>query len=412
MKLSWLVVVAAVGCGYPNSRYDLHVRDEIPAGGDGFSLALYQSVKVEMKPGHQISLVNNGAVFDTLVEEISKAKSSIHIVAFIWRAGQPSDRLIEAISERARAGVSCRVIVDPLGSTGFDEEVKPRLAAAGCDTRAFRPLDRGFFKHAKNRNHRKIAIIDGKVGVTGGYCIYKSWLGEGLKEDQWRDTNVRVTGPAVREMQQAFAANWQEAGGALLRQEAFPELPDAPAGVRAGFVASSETAGISAAQRMIQVVLATAKKRIWISNAYFIPSTAIGDVLVDKAKRGVDVRVVAAGRVHDWKTVRAAQRSTYDRLLEAGIRIWEYQPSMLHSKTIVVDDGLAVVGSTNFDTLSLNELEEGALVAEDPALVSQMSEAFEVDVSHSVEIRKDAWARRGLLDRLFPKMTPLVGGLL
>jgi cardiolipin synthase A/B len=183
-------------------------------------------------------------------------------------------------------------------------------------------------------------------------------------------------------------------------------------GSRAAFVTSNATSGLTDAERMTQVVLAAAKRRIWISNAYFIPSTALSEVLREKAKQGVDVRVLAAGRVHDWKTVRAGQRSTYEPLLEAGVRIFEYQPSMMHAKTILIDERLAVVGSTNLDPLSLKELDEGSLVVEDAKLVAKLGEDFVLDTSRSLEIRKEAWAKRGLFERWLPSLTALVGRFL
>ncbi len=432
-RLHLLAPLLLAGCFRPNAHSDLRIRDDIPAGGDRFSLALYQSVGVAMKPGHQIELIKNGAVFDELVGEIERAKTSIHIVAFIWKPGQPGDRLVDAILAKTLQGVECRIMVDSLGSQGFELEVKPRLTAGGCDVRLFRPLADGPLHKAVNRNHRKIAIIDGSVAITGGYCIYSDWLGNGMSEHEWRDNNVRVRGPAVRDMQLAFAQNWQEVGGPLLPSNAFVnedqgktafgrKVDDGTAvevaalrtetTARAAFVSSTATSGLTAAERMLQVVIAAAKKRIWITNAYFIPSDALVEVLVAKAKAGVDVKVVAAGRVHDWRTVRAAQRNTYLPLLRAGVRIWEYQPSMMHAKTIVIDDSLVVVGSVNIDPLSMKKLEEGSLVAEDPSLNKAMAKAFEEDTTHSAEIQREGWEHRGLFDQLGQKMSNVVGEVL
>ena len=400
----WFLAACA---SYPSSKHPLRIRDDVPAGGERFSLALLQSVGVGMTPGHRVELVNNGAVFDTVVEEISRARSSIHVNTFIWRTGQPGDRLADAILERTRQGVACRVVVDPVGSVDF-EKVRPRLETGGCQVLLSRP-DVG--SQTFHRNHRKMVIVDGRVAITGGFCIYKSWLGNGLKEDEWRDTNVRVTGPAVRQLQIAFAQNWQESGGGLLPPEAFPQL-DSDGPSLAGFVASSGHPVVTRAERMTQLLIASAKRRIWIANSYFIPTEAIAQLLMEKKREGVDVRVLAPGPVHDVPPVLAAQRQTYDVLLEAGVRIWEYQPSMMHAKTMLVDDRLVVIGSTNMDPLSLEKLDEGSLVVEDESLARNMEADYLIDLGRSKEIRWAEWKKRGVFERLWSGISVMFGRIL
>ncbi len=415
--MRWALAAAAafwaVACSFPNHRHDLRIRDPVDNGGEGLSFALFQSVGLTLEPSNEVELVENGAVWDALEKEIAAAKHSVHVLTFIWRDGQPSDRLIAALEKKTKEGVACRVVVDPFGSIGFDAKVRRRLSDAGCDARVFRSLDLG--PRTLQRNHRKLAIIDGKVAFTGGFCIYKNWLGDGLKVDEWRDTNVRIEGPAVRQMQLAFSENWQEAGGALLPPEAFPE-PDAlrtggPA--KAAFVMSSTTASLSDAERLLLLAIASAKQRLWISNAYFVPSTAIGDMLLEKVKEGVDVRVLApGGRGHDQPAVLAAQRGVYARLLEGGVKIYEYQPTMMHAKTLVVDDRLSVVGSINMDPLSLKVLEEGSLLIDDPGLARALSRSFERDVGHALEIRWEWWRKRSLVERLGHQLSALIGRFL
>ncbi|MGQ0504154.1 MAG: phospholipase D-like domain-containing protein [Myxococcaceae bacterium] len=377
------------------------------SGGESLSFALYQSVGVEMAKGHKLQLLENGEIWDELVEAIVHAESSIHIVTFIWRDGDPSNRLIAALKNR-KPGVACRVVVDPFGSIGFDDSVRRKLSDVGCDSRVFRMLDWG--PRTFERNHRKIVVVDGRIGFTGGFCIHYHWLGDGMHPEEWRDTHVRVEGPTVRDMQLAFSENWQEAGGSLLPKDVFPpDPPDFDGSARAAFVKSSTTANLSDAERMILISIAAAKRRLWISNAYFVPSTAIGDMLIQKVKEGVDVRVLAPGRIHDQPPVLAAQRSIYARMLESGVRIWEYQPSMMHSKTMIIDDRLAIIGSVNMDPLSLKMLEEGSLLVEDPQLVKTMSANFEHDLVYSLEFRWSWWRKRGLLERLGHQLAGLIG---
>jgi cardiolipin synthase len=245
------------------------------------SQALFQSTGVALEPGHRVELVNNGHIFDTIEEEVRAARSSIHILSYIWRPGEPSDRLIRALRER-QPGVACRVLVDPLGSLNF-EAVAPELSAVGCETRLFRPIQGAIasldMRRMLARMHRKLVVRDGEVGITGGWGIWKSWEGEARKAAEWRDTNIRAWGPAVRQMQQAFAENWLEAGGDFLPPECFPPLP--PAGeLRAGFVGSTGETFLSDGRRMTLVAIGAARRRLWIANSYFVPSDDISDMLI------------------------------------------------------------------------------------------------------------------------------------
>src|SRR5690606_10010975 len=317
---------------------------------------------------------------------------------------------LRALGNRRR-GVACRVLVDPFQSQRFDE-VALRLSALGCEWRISRPIEGALrrldVRTMLARNHRKIVIRDGRSGITGGFGIWRSWLGDGRTPEAWRDTAARVEGPAVREMQLAFSQNWQEAGGNWLPGSAFPELSAAGAS-EAAFIASSPGVTISEAVRLTAVTVAAARERLWITNSYFIPSTALVDMLVRKAREGVDVRILVPGRHMDMAPVHAAQRSTYQRLLEAGVRIWEYEVSMLHAKTMVVDGELAVVGSISLAPVSMQSADEGAIVIWDRAFTRQLAGDFERDLRHSREIMREGWSQRGLLDR-FPDVWPAIIG--
>nr|WP_211194392.1 phospholipase D-like domain-containing protein [Pyxidicoccus fallax] len=401
------------GCPYPNHRHDLRLR-ALPEGSpEARSLAFYQSLGVELVPGHRVELVENGHIFDAIEEEIRAARSSIHIASYIWRPGGPSDRLVKALRER-QPGVTCRVLVDPLGSVNF-EAVAPSLAEAGCETRTFRPIQGSIaafeVQRIKSRMHRKLVVRDGTVGLTGGWGIWKSWLGNAEGPDSWRDMNVRVEGPTVRSMQMAFAQNWQESGGDFLPASDFPE-PAQVGPARAGFVASTGHRFMSEARRMTLLTIASARERLWIANSYFIPSEAISDMLIEKVKQGVDVRVLVPGRHHDIAPVHAAQRASYARLLEGGVRIWEYELSMMHAKTMLVDDSLSVIGSTNLDPLALSSSEECSVVVEDAELAARLAETFEKDLGHSHEIHWSGWKRRGLLQKLGEQLPWLIGDFL
>jgi cardiolipin synthase len=414
VKTSWTPLVLALlltGCSVPNHRHALRIRDEVPDTPESVSLAWYQTVGVELVPGNRVELVHNGHVFDLLEQEIRAARSSIHVAVYIWRPGEPSDRLLRALRER-HPGVACRVMVDPLGSVRFTETVRPELVAAGCDVRVFRMLEGTVssldLDRIRTRLHRKMVIRDGVSGLTGGWGIWRSWLGNGRKHDEWRDANIWVQGPAVQGLQVAFAQNWQEAGGGLLPAEAFPEVPG-QGEARAGFVSSTAAPVLTDVERMTLLAIASAKRRLWIANSYFIPTGAMQDMLIAKVKEGVDVRVlVPSGRHHDVGPVLGGQKASYARLLENGVRLWEYEVSMMHSKSILVDERLVMVGSTNLDPLALGA-EEGSLVVDDAALATTLAQAFEADLVHSREVTWDSWRRRGLVQRLSESFTMLFG---
>ncbi len=397
-----------------SQRHEMKGPFHLPPGLEGFSFVLYQSTGVCLAEGHQVDLLENGAVFERMLEDIRRARESVHILVYIWRPCDLSDRFVEALQERTRAGVRCRVVVDPVGSEevsgdrDFDQKVERRLVEGGVEVHYYRPLAGKILGRLLGRNHQKLVIVDGRIGYTGGFGIWKVWEGEGLEPEHWRDTHVRVEGSSVQRMQLAFSRAWQESGGSLLRPEDFPE--PVPAGsMRAGFVDSIGKLGMTDAERMVRVVIAAARKRLWIANAYFTPPNAILEQLVHKAHEGVDVRVLGPGPLHDVPIVRASQRSTYEKLLRVGIRIWEYQPSMMHAKTILVDDWLTVVGSTNLDSLSLNKLGEGSLVLADAGVARKLERCWAVDLERSREISLKSGGRTNPWRRLARRATQILG---
>ncbi len=381
-----------------------YLTRDVPGDADAFSFALLQATGVGLEAGNLVDLVENGAIFEALDDAIRVATSSVHVLVYMWRPSLESDRLIEAIEERCRAGVRCRVLVDPVGSEqilgpgDFRAGPEQRLRAAGAEVRYFRPLAHRVLRRLVGRNHQKLAVIDGRIGFTGGFGVWRVWGGDGLSPGAWRDTHVRVEGPVVRQMQLAFAWAWVETGAPLLGPEEVPAL-EARGRARAGFVASVGNPGISDAERMTWLAIAAARRRLWIGNAYFSPPDAILDLLAAKARAGLDVRILVPGPIDDIPIVRAAQRWTYRRLLPAGVAIHEYQPSMLHEKVMLVDDALSVVGSTNLDAPSLRRLVEGSLVVAEPALAAALDRSFRADLARArrvgpADVRRGAPWRR------------------
>lgn len=403
LALSAAVVLGSVGCA--------GCAAHIPPIPDGSAQAeppvdlpsdLELEVGVPFRRGNRIAWAENGKVFHEIAEAIRRAKTSVDIVTFIWRPGEPSDEVLAPLVERAKAGVACRVLVDGLGSRKFAGRVQPILEAAGCRVLIHQPREDDMME----RNHRKIVVVDGEVAITGGFGIWKSWLGNGRTKDEWRDSNVVIEGPVVRDLQRAFEASWVQAGGQPLPPRDVREPPRAGK-TPAAFVASgAEDLDGGAPQTHIEratiLCIRSARKRLWIANSYFLPSTEILSLLVAKAKAGVDVRVLAPGPIHDWHAIRAAQRDGYPELVAAGVQIYEYQASMMHSKTMLVDDHLVMVGSSNLDPLSLRQMEEGSLVLDDRALAAELEKNLQADFGFSKRITHPtagpyAWASRVVL---------------
>ncbi|HEX5744954.1 MAG TPA: phosphatidylserine/phosphatidylglycerophosphate/cardiolipin synthase family protein [Archangium sp.] len=406
--LACLLGTACVHRDYPQA---LRVYDDVADSGPELSLALYQSVGVGLRTGHVVELVQDARILERLEAEIREARESIHLLASNWQPGEASERLLRALSGR-QPGVVCRILVDSLHSPGFQDTVEPRLVQAGCDVRAFRPFvgSEVVFndERLEARNHRQLVIRDGRSGLTGGSGVGPEWRTGQTPVNAWRDTYVHVEGPAVRQLQQAFARDWLEAGGGLLPESAFPTLE--PRGeARAGFVASTGSPSLSHSERMVQVLMAAARRRLWLTNACFVPTAATVDTLIRKARAGVDVRILVPG---DEATsgVLAAQRASYERLLESGVRLWEYQSAPLYARTLVVDDQLTAVGSNNLEPNASAMLEEGALVVEDAPLARALADSFERDLSHAVEVRKEEWRERGWLDRVGSPLPPSATG--
>jgi cardiolipin synthase len=386
-RAAWLLVAAALAGACRPARE----AGDLPLAGGAFHELLEALTGASLVAGNELTPIENGAVFDAMVKDIAAARRHVHVLSFIWRGAQgPSRRITDAILRRAR-GVECRVLVDPFGSLKFDPDQKAELQRSGCEVRSYGLRDD---LRPTARNHRKLVIVDGAVGITGGWGLHTSWEGNGRSEKEWRDSSVRVRGPVVVQMQRAFEQSWRESGGEALPRHAFPEVP-AAGRTRAAFVASSPRGkGPSAAEKMTKLLVSRARTRLWIANSYFVPDDSLQATIAEAARRGVDVRVLAPGDIHDVPPVRAGQRATYEKLLAAGVRIFEYQPSMMHAKTMVIDDRIAVVGSTNMDPLSFDRLEEGSVVAESPVLARRLVETLRADFARSKEITREEWERR------------------
>jgi cardiolipin synthase A/B len=359
---------------------------------------------VAMTSGNRLELLENGdAIFPAMLAAISGARKTVNFEAYIFWSDETGARFRDALAERASHGVAVRVLLDAIGSPG--RRMKPgdveSLRRSGCRVEFFHPLKPWMLWVFNHRNHRRVLVVDGAVGFTGGAGFADPWRGSADSKEHWRDTQVRVEGPAVRGLQRAFQENWSEVTGeALVGDEFFPALPQ-PGTSAVAVVPSSPLAAMSGADRVYSISLAAAVKEVWIANSYFLPDDETARQLVAAVKRGVDVRVIVpSDEQNDVPATKAAGRSSFGPLLEGGVKIFEYQPTMFHLKTMVVDGVFSTVGSANFDERSFHLNEEINLFVYDAAFAGLMKETFRRDQSRCRPYTHAMWKERPLRKRV------------
>lgn len=359
-------------------------------------------------------LVNGDETYPSLWEDLRSARQSITLQTYFCKQGRMADTLAEIIMERSRAGVRVLFLFDAFGAQDLSDNYLDRLREAGVRVASFRPVHWYSLHKAQHRSHIRVVVVDGCIGYTGGFGIDDNWFGDGKSEDQWRDTNVRFTGPAVAQLQATFTAGWVEATGELITGELFfPEIPAVEeSACMAALFHSAPTIGSTPAARFVALTISSARECLYITNSYFVPDEDIVEILVHAARRGVDVRVLTAGPTTDVKITRWAGRGRYQKLLEGGVRIYEYQPTMMHAKTLVADSLWSSIGTMNFDNRSLVFNDESNFLALDPAVGSRMNTLFHADLRSSREIKLPEFEKRGFLAKGAERMALLLSRLL
>ena len=370
--------------------------DERPigVGEPGFEAAVAMLTGAWMAPGHRVEVMLNGdETYPRLWADLRAAERSITLQLYYGAPGRMAETLGAILRERARAGVAIRVLYDAFGTIDIPADHRDTLRAAGIDVRPFRPIRLSTLHLAQHRSHVRGVVIDGRIGWTGGFGIDDKWFGNGRTEGFWRETNVRFEGPAVRQLQGAFAAAWAEATGVLYTGRVTLEAADGGTAT-AGLLYTTPTMGSTSAERFLAMSIAGARRTIYITNAYFAPGQGFAGLLARAAQRGVDVRILTAGPRTDVHLVRFAGRSAYEDLLSSGVRIYEWQPSTLHAKTFVIDGRWATIGSMNFDNRSITINDETTLMVLDEAVGRRMEAIFADDLRHSREITLEEFTRR------------------
>ncbi len=350
--------------------------------------------------GNQATILNNGdAIFSAMLRDIARAQKSVNLETFIIRSDKAGKPIIEALIAAARRGVQVQLLYDAVGSK-LKKEDKKALKEAGVHLRQFRPLATFRVHKLSKRTHRKLLVVDGRIGYTGGIGLAEEWMGDARTKDEWRETQVRVQGPVVAQMQTIFAENWIYCTGEVLIGDAYyPELK--PAGSLDIHAMRTAHGDASAFSKMLYYVLfQSSHKRIYITNPYFIPDAQIREALAGAAERGVDVQLLLPGKINDAKLIRAASWFHYGGLLKAGVRIFEYQPTMVHAKNVVVDGLYSTIGSINFDLRSMELNSENSLGFYDQGFASQVEAMFHEDKKRCREVTLKEWKDRSYFRRL------------
>jgi cardiolipin synthase A/B len=351
-----------------------------------------------LERGNRVHLLENGdGFFPLLLRDIAAARESIHIESYIWWKGAICDEVAAALAAKARQGVEVRLLVDASGGHKMDRKLRDQMLAAGCQVRVFHPVRFSNLGRLNNRDHRKEIVIDGRIGYIGGYGFAKEWTGNAQDRDHWRDTGVRVEGPVVNRLQSAFCENWiEETGEIPAGLKYFP--PPAAAGQTPAHLAyTSPTGAVSSVQVLYYLAITSARKSILIQNPYLLPDDDAIAALAAAVKRGVDVTVmVPATSSTDSPIVQHASHHQFGELLKSGVKIWEFQPTLLHQKIIVVDGVWSCVGSTNFDDRSFQLNDEISMGILDPALAAQLTAAFQADRRYARERKLEEWKQRSL----------------
>jgi len=361
-------------------------------------------------PGNRFEeLVNGDAIFPPMLAAIRGAQRTISFETYIYWSGQIGKDFADSLAERARAGVKVHVLIDWLGSSKMEKSNLETMERAGVELRKFHQPRWYNLDKMNNRTHRKILVVDGATGFTGGVGIATEWTGHAQDPEHWRDTHFKAEGPVVAQMQAVFADNWMKATGAVLHgTDYFPPLAQA-GDAAAQIFSSSPSGGSESMELMYLLIINAAERSIDLSSAYFVPDQISRDAIVAAVKRGVKVRIITPGPNNDAETVRRASRALWGELLEAGAEIREYQPTMYHCKVLIADETLVSVGSTNFDDRSFRLNDEATLNIYDEKFARRQREVFEQDWAKSLPLTLERWRTRPFTEKLWEHAAALLG---
>ena len=365
------------------------------------SIELFTGTHLDSGNSVQI-LLNGDGTYPQLWKDIASAQRTVTVQMYYSQPGAVADTMAKYLIDRAQHKVRVLLLLDAFGSQPLKRDWIAYLKRAGVEVVWLRPLRWYTLQKAAQRSHVRVVVVDGRIGYTGGFGLADYWLGDGHHEDQWRESNVRFEGPTVAALQAAFAAGWAEATGELLTGDMFfPKTSFANVGnVEAGLMHSIPSTGSTPAERFLALSIAGARHTLYVTNSYFVPGENFLRLLLAAAHRGVDVRVLTVSDKTDVKTTWYAGRTYYEKLLEGGVKIYEYQPTMMHAKTMVVDGMWSYIGSMNFDNRSLSFNNESLLLALDRNVGAKMDSVFMDDIKWSKEIKLEEFRKRPISGRI------------
>lgn len=388
----------------PGLDYKIAAEPKSSLESEQFLCLLEAVTDAKANRGSRIEVLTNGEVYyEAELEAIRSARQSINLEAYIFQKGEVTRRFVEALAERARSGVEVRLTLDAIGSFATWNSYFKELRAAGGRVGWYHGFKWYTLPRINNRTHREIIVVDGRIGFVGGSGFADHWLKNEKGNPRWRDTMFRIEGEAVSSIQATFVENWLEASGEILTGEEFFPFNESGRGETAALIVnSSPSMGRSTRARILyQTLLASAQRSLHITTPYFLPDRSVRQELVRAIReRGVEVKIIVPGRHSDHLLTRRSSRRLFGDLLRAGARIYEYEPAMIHAKTMMIDGLWSVVGSTNFDNRSFGLNDEVNLAARDAALTARLEEDFARDLSESREISYDEWRRRSIFERM------------
>jgi cardiolipin synthase len=397
IRILFLTLMLLLGCAGPTPVTKI---DPMIVGEATFFPTIAAHTDAPILGGNKIDVLLNGEqTFPAMLKAIRGARKSITYAQYLYQNGAIAYELAEAFAERCRAGLTVKLLLDSHGGGKIPEDIPQLLTDAGCQLEWFRRVKLFQFitpwelLNYNYRNHRRILVIDGTLGFTGGHGVAEEWTGDGRTDGKWRDTDVQVEGPIVQQLQAAFVESWRDTTGHILGGDLyFPALK--PVGkVNAQVVKSSPLGGTYESYMLLLLSISSARKSIHLSNPYFLPDERMQEALLNAVKRGVSVVVLTPGKI-DHKLVYWASRRGFEPLLLGGIQIYEYQVALMHAKTMVVDGVWAHVGTTNLDNRSFALNEEINLIAYDRAVAGELEKAFADDLKHSKRLTYEAWKAR------------------
>jgi cardiolipin synthase len=388
---------------WPSPDYSIGLDAE--PGSDGFAEGVATFLNDPLFRGGEATLLQNGdGFYPAMLQAIRGARDTINFETYIFEPDEIGQQFLDAFKERARAGVEVRLLVDGFGGMKLKRRHREDLTKAGVKVHRFRPLGLRNLVRIYRREHRRATVIDGKIGFTGGAAISKKWKGNVTNNHEWRDSMTRVTGPLVAGIQSAFSENWVYCTGEVLAgPRFFPSVEPGP-GICGVSVVSSPSDSLQTIRLLFWLSFSNARKRLWICNSYFIPDRRLRDAVVERCRQGVDVRVLVPGNHTDAVPVQAAGQSYYEELLRAGVRIFEFQPAMMHAKTVVIDSAWSIVGSANMDERSMELNEENVLGIADQAFARSIEEGLLSDYGRSKEIKLEDWRKRSIVRKAFERV--------